>query len=259
MWSAVVFDPARPSPQHPGQRLAGVVQEAEQRVVAEGLLPGRGRGLLLRVADHDGSIQIENQARDGQARRGGLRQAAVGLDSLGPGQFPRLRPSLTQPAQHRTVQIGWQALRGRVRGERSEQLRLVAQHRQVRDRFTAVGEHHRQVHRDPGRVVHTAPLPQAAESLTVRTGQPAEGRPAACPRRAARRRGATTVSRKATSVLLLWLVSAGSKFAVLELVDLVFGDAVSLGGFVSVTLLVITLLVARSVVRRLLANTPDHP
>ena len=35
-------------------------------------------------------------------------------------------------------------------------------------------------------------------------------------------------------------------------IDLVFGDAVSLGGFVSVTLLVVALLVSRAGVRRLL-------
>ena len=44
---------------------------------------------------------------------------------------------------------------------------------------------------------------------------------------------------------------------VLELVDLVFGDAVSLGGFVSVTLLIVVLLVSRRLVRRLLF--PDGP
>jgi hypothetical protein len=36
---------------------------------------------------------------------------------------------------------------------------------------------------------------------------------------------------------------------VLELVDLVFGDAVSLGGFFSVTLLVLVLLASRNAVR----------
>ncbi|MET8151296.1 hypothetical protein ACIBSW_31765 [Actinoplanes sp. NPDC049668] len=65
---------------------------------------------------------------------------------------------------------------------------------------------------------------------------------------------ATTPSGKVATVLLLWLVAAGSKLVVLELVDVVFGDAVSLGGFVSVTLLVIALLVARAAVRRLLEN-----
>ena len=69
----------------------------------------------------------------------------------------------------------------------------------------------------------------------------------------ARFRGAITVRAKVTAAVLLWLVAAGSKFAVLGLVDLVFGDAVSLGGFVSVTLLVVSLLVSRAAVRRLLA------
>ena len=53
---------------------------------------------------------------------------------------------------------------------------------------------------------------------------------------------------------MLWVVAAGSKIVVLELVNLVFGDAVSLGGFVSVTLLVVALLLARAGVRRLLED-----
>ena len=57
----------------------------------------------------------------------------------------------------------------------------------------------------------------------------------------------------------LWAVAAGSKLVVLELVDLVFGDAVSLGGFVPVTLLVAVLLASRSAVRRLLDDTPTAP
>jgi hypothetical protein len=57
----------------------------------------------------------------------------------------------------------------------------------------------------------------------------------------------------------LWAVAAGSKLVVLELVDLVFGDAVSLGGFLSVTLLVAVLLASRSAVRHLLDNTPTTP
>ena len=57
--------------------------------------------------------------------------------------------------------------------------------------------------------------------------------------------------------LLLWVVAVGSKIVVLELVDLVFGDKVSLGGFVSVTLLVVVLLLSRSAVRSLLAYPQD--
>jgi hypothetical protein len=60
---------------------------------------------------------------------------------------------------------------------------------------------------------------------------------------------------KLGAAVSLWVVAAGSKLVVLELVDLVFGDAVSLGGFVPVTLLVVALLASRSAVRRLLDDT----
>ncbi len=65
-------------------------------------------------------------------------------------------------------------------------------------------------------------------------------------------RAATTRRGKAVAALALWVVAAGSKLVVLELVDLVFGDAVNLGGFFSVTLLVVALLLARGGVRRLI-------
>ena len=47
----------------------------------------------------------------------------------------------------------------------------------------------------------------------------------------------------------------GSKFLVLEAVDLVFGSRVSLGGFIPVTLLILALLVSRLAVRRLLRSS----
>jgi hypothetical protein len=68
----------------------------------------------------------------------------------------------------------------------------------------------------------------------------------------ARLRAAETRRAKLAAAVSLWVVAAGSKFAVLELVDLVFGDAVSLGGFIPVTLLVAALLASRGAVRRLL-------
>jgi hypothetical protein len=67
---------------------------------------------------------------------------------------------------------------------------------------------------------------------------------------------ATTRRTKLVSALSLWVVAAGSKLVVLELVNLVFGDSVSLGGFIPVTLLVVALLVSRTAVRRLLYDTP---
>ncbi len=59
--------------------------------------------------------------------------------------------------------------------------------------------------------------------------------------------------------MTLWLVAVGSKFVVLELVDLVFGDRVRLGGFVSVTLLIVTLLLSRRLVRHLLFPGDTSP
>jgi hypothetical protein len=67
-------------------------------------------------------------------------------------------------------------------------------------------------------------------------------------------RGATTVHAKLAAAVLLWATAAGSKVVVLELVNVVFGEAVSLGGFVSVTLLVVSLLLSRAAVRRLLSS-----
>lgn len=68
----------------------------------------------------------------------------------------------------------------------------------------------------------------------------------------ARFRAARTRVGKTVAVLGLWVVAAGSKLLVLELVDLVFGDEVSLGSFWSVTAVVVALLLARAGVRRLL-------
>jgi hypothetical protein len=70
-----------------------------------------------------------------------------------------------------------------------------------------------------------------------------------------RLRGADTRRAKLAAALSLWLVAVGSKLVVLELVDLVFGDAVSLGGFIPVTVLVLALLMSRTAVRRLLYDT----
>jgi len=65
-------------------------------------------------------------------------------------------------------------------------------------------------------------------------------------------RAATTRPAQWGAAALLWVAAAGSKIVVLELVDLVFGDTVSLGNFISVTFLVVALLLSRAAVRRLL-------
>jgi len=67
-------------------------------------------------------------------------------------------------------------------------------------------------------------------------------------------RQASTPVGKVVAAILVWAVLFGSKFLVLEAVGLVFGSSVSLGGFFSVTLLIIVLMLARAAVRRLLSG-----
>lgn len=54
---------------------------------------------------------------------------------------------------------------------------------------------------------------------------------------------------RVVGVVALFAVLAGSKFVVLLLVDAVFGDAVSLGGFWPVTALILVMMAARAGVR----------
>jgi hypothetical protein len=68
-------------------------------------------------------------------------------------------------------------------------------------------------------------------------------------------RQASTPTGKVVAAVMLWVVLFGSKFLVLEAVNLVFGDRVSLGGFFSVTLLILILLLSRAAVRRLLQQS----
>jgi hypothetical protein len=65
-------------------------------------------------------------------------------------------------------------------------------------------------------------------------------------------REASTPIGKGLAAIALWAVLFGSKFLVLEVVALVFKDRVSLGGFFSVTALILALLLSQAAVRRLL-------
>lgn len=73
-------------------------------------------------------------------------------------------------------------------------------------------------------------------------------------------RGSKTLPGRIVSIVVLVLLLPGSKLLVLELVALVFGASVSLGGFFQVTALIITLMLARAGTRRLFrgpkATTP---
>lgn len=70
-------------------------------------------------------------------------------------------------------------------------------------------------------------------------------------------RAAQTWQVRAVNIVTLLLVLPGSKFLVLGLVDLLFGDAVSLGGFFQVTGLIIVLMLARGAMRRLFVQPED--
>lgn len=71
-----------------------------------------------------------------------------------------------------------------------------------------------------------------------------------------RLKGASMARQRALWAAALWVLAAGSKVLVLEVVALVFGDRVSLGGFLPVTGLVICLMLARAGVRWLLYDEP---
>ncbi len=67
-------------------------------------------------------------------------------------------------------------------------------------------------------------------------------------------RASNTAFARVVNLAVLLLVLPGSKFVVLELVALVFQGQVTLGGFFSVTLLIVTLMLVRAGVRRLVAG-----
>ena len=103
MWSAAVLAPALPGPQQAGQGLAGVVQEAQQRVEAEAALVGGCGLLLLGVAGDQRGVDVQDQAGQvasagpgrGYAARGSRRPAA----RRPPG--PRPGPRAARPVRRR--------------------------------------------------------------------------------------------------------------------------------------------------------------
>ena len=52
-------------------------------------------------------------------------------------------------------------------------------------------------------------------------------------------------------IFFVWLILFGSKFVILEIVDIVFGEHVELGKFVDVIVLVIALMVAREIFQQI--------
>ena len=68
-------------------------------------------------------------------------------------------------------------------------------------------------------------------------------------------------SNKVLKIFFIWLILFGSKFLILEFVNLIFGEHVELGKFWDVFLLALTLLLARQAflwIYKGLGKTPEH-
>jgi hypothetical protein len=51
------------------------------------------------------------------------------------------------------------------------------------------------------------------------------------------------------AAFLIWLILFASKFVILEVIDIIFGDHVELGGFVEIVIIAVTLILAESAFR----------
>jgi len=158
--------------QQTSEDLVGVVQETHQRVIAEGALERLVRAFLLRVADHQRSIEVEDQATDhtSSSPRRRVRDSS-GLRALRPGDLPRVCPRRSQPRQHDGVHRVQDAPRRRGRGDRAEQCALVTQHHQIGDRLTTISDRHRKICPHPTRIMTSAfTLTRANQRDPPRTG-----------------------------------------------------------------------------------------
>lgn len=158
-------------PENSGQGFAGVVQEAQQRVVAEAALVGRHCLLLLEVGRDQGGV--EDQDRPGRsrppARAAGISDVVSA--ALQPGDIPGGGSGRVPARKCSRIDAGQQAPGGRRGGDRAENLGLVAQQGQVRYRLVAVGERDRGIYRDPAWVVLGATRSQWTQCVREGAGK----------------------------------------------------------------------------------------
>jgi hypothetical protein len=109
------------------------------------------------MRQHDGGVHIEHDraVADIPARRPCRRHRAQQRPH--PGADPR--PCLGDPPQLDLADLVQRPPAGRRRGHRAEHLPLVTQHVDVADRLTTVGDHHRQIDRDPAPIMARPPTP----------------------------------------------------------------------------------------------------
>jgi len=153
-------------PQDPGQGLTTgdvqAVQEDQQWVEPEAVLIGRGGALLLAVGGHQAGIDVQREPfTAGQVR------TCPGRPCTLPGH-PRL-PKRTESGSADPVQ---DAVRRRVRGDRTEQRGLVTQRGQVRQAVPTISQGDSQISQDPTRQVHRSALEGPQQSLRQPAARP---------------------------------------------------------------------------------------
>jgi hypothetical protein len=146
-------------PQHPRQRLPGVVRPRQQRMITKPVLERRRRTLFLRMTGHQGGVHVDHQARNDSAGTPHSGNRPPCLAAQQPGPFPGRHPCHLHLLQQRLLDRAEDPPGRRGRGHRPEHAGLVTQHRQVADRHSAVGKHHRQISQHPARRMRRASLP----------------------------------------------------------------------------------------------------
>jgi hypothetical protein len=150
--------PGIPRSQDRGERLAGLVQIAVQRVEPVPVLVVASRQLLLRMR--------------GQQRRIDVQRDRLRPRPRVPHPRPRLGARRTHPAQPRVVDRLQHPMRRRLRRARPEQAALTPVRVHVRDAITSVSKHHRHIPQHPAGIVRRTPLPRPRQRLRQRAGQP---------------------------------------------------------------------------------------
>lgn len=114
-------------PQQAGQGLAGVVEEAQQRVVAEAVFVGRRRVLLLGVAGDQGGVDVQDQTWQFASACTGGRYCLPSLVGLQPGDLAGGGTGRAQSAECGRIDARQQSPRGGIGRDRAEHLGPVPQ------------------------------------------------------------------------------------------------------------------------------------